>query len=72
MRFGTTITIAYERKRNALSAQRVEYVDAYEEGAGATGNSNYDQWKRHADELIAYLDVWESFPLTHRHQLNEI
>ncbi|WAK00533.1 hypothetical protein [Methylobacter sp. YRD-M1] len=62
------ITIAYERKRNALSAQRVDYVDAYEDTVSAAGNSNYDQRKQRADELIAYLDVWESFPLTNPYE----
>jgi hypothetical protein len=56
------ITIAYERKRNALSAQRVDYVDAYEDTLGA--KADFDQRRQRADELIAYLDVWESFPLT--------
>jgi len=62
------ITIAFERKRNALSAQRVDYVDAYEDTVGTDNEANGDQRRQRANELIAYLDVWESFPLSNPHE----
>jgi hypothetical protein len=57
------ISIAYERKRNALSARRVDFVDAYEDSL-EDKNAVNDQRKNAAENLISYLDVWENFPLT--------
>nr|VFK25088.1 MAG: hypothetical protein BECKMB1821G_GA0114241_101133 [Candidatus Kentron sp. MB]VFK29847.1 MAG: hypothetical protein BECKMB1821I_GA0114274_101223 [Candidatus Kentron sp. MB]VFK74965.1 MAG: hypothetical protein BECKMB1821H_GA0114242_101323 [Candidatus Kentron sp. MB] len=52
---------AYERKRNAISANRVVYLDGYEhERRRITRNT--ERLRKRGAEIKSVLDMWESFP----------
>lgn len=55
------LIIAYERKKNAISTNRVVYVDGYELERIKT-TSNVEKLRERGEEIKSVLDVWESFP----------
>lgn len=62
---GADLALAYERKRNALSERRVDYIDAY---GDTLGPARGQERRRAAEDLIGYLDTWEAFPLSNPEQ----
>ena len=60
----TDIVSAYQRKKNALSTNRVVLIDKYnvELKKVNSGNGNAIQLEKDAEELKSFLDLWESFP----------
>lgn len=54
------LVMAYQLKRNALSNNRVIYVDGYE--AERLKGSDIDRLRKRGDEIKSVLDVWETFP----------
>ncbi len=55
------LIIAYERKRQAISASRVVYVDGYE-NERTKPSLTVDRLRKRGEEIKSVLDVWESFP----------
>jgi hypothetical protein len=57
------LTLAYERKRNALSNARVIVLDGYE-NERKKPTPDVEQLRKRADEIKVTLTAWEAFPAT--------